>query len=389
MHYDFDQVIERRGTGSSKWDGAIAKYQEPDLLPLTTADMDFPVAEPIRKALAKRLEHPIFGYTLIGDGVYAAIASWLERRHGWKIDTQWISYTAGVVHALKLIVHAFSEPGDEVIVQSPVYGPFFHVPENLRRKVVFNPLQLTAGKYVMDYDDLASKISPRTKLLILCSPHNPVGRVWTQEELVKLAEVCLKHNIIIVSDEIHSDFIYPGSKHVPLASISQEIADRTITCIAPSKTFNLAGLATSAVVISNAELRKRFQQTLESLGGGYNLFGILALEAAYRHGEDWLEQLLDYLEGNRWYLVDFMAQELPDVQVVKPEGTYLAWLDFRALGLHDDDLWQLLLTRAKVALNPGIWFGPGGEGFCRLNFGCPRSVLTEALWRIKDAVQTV
>lgn len=207
MHYDFDQVIERRGTGSSKWDGAIAKYHDPDILPLTTADMDFAVAKPIREAIARRLEHPIFGYTLIGDGVYEAIASWLQRRHGWEIQRPWINFTAGVVHALKIIVQAFSQPGDEVIVQPPVYAPFTMVPENLGRRVVYNPLKFSDGKYVMDYADLESKFSPRTKLLILCNPHNPVGRVWTREELVKLGEICLKHGIIMVSDEIHSDFI--------------------------------------------------------------------------------------------------------------------------------------------------------------------------------------
>lgn len=387
MHYDFDRVIERRGTGSSKWDGAIAKYHDPDILPLTTADMDFAVAEPVRQAIARRLEHPILGYTMVGDGVYEAIAAWLQRRHGWKIQRPWISFTAGVVHALKIVVQAFSEPGDEVIVQPPVYAPFTMVPENLGRRVVYNPLKFSDGKYVMDYDDLESKFGPRTKLLILCSPHNPVGRVWTREELVKLGEICLKHGINIVSDEIHSDFVYSGVKHVPLASISDEIAERTITCIAPSKTFNLAGLATSAVVISNENLRKEFNRTLSSLGGGHNLFGMIALEAAYRYAEDWLDQLLAYLEGNRQYILDFVAQELPGVDVVKPEGTYLAWIDFRGLGLGDEALENFLITRAKVDLHPGVWFGPGGEGFSRLNFGCPRSTLAKALERIKKAIR--
>lgn len=387
MHYDFDQVIERRGTGSSKWDGAIAKYGDPDLLPLTTADMDFAVAEPIREAMSKRLEHPIFGYTLIEDGVHESISAWLQRRHGWEIQKQWISYTAGVVHALKLIVQTFSEPGDEVIVQPPIYAPFFNVTLSLGRKVVYNPLKFEDGKYVMDYDDLETRFTPRTKLLILCNPHNPVGRVWTRDELSKLAKICLEHGIIMVSDEIHSDFIYSDAKHVPLASLSDEIAEHTITCIAPSKTFNLAGLATSAVIISNENLRKQFNQTLSNLGGGYNLFGFVALEAAYRYGEDWLEQLLAYLEGNRQYILDYTAEELPDIKVVKPEGTYLAWFDFRGLGLKDDVLEDRLIKEAKVVLHPGVWFGPGGEGFGRLNFGCPRSTLAKALERIKRTFQ--
>lgn len=387
MDYDFDLIMERRGTNCVKWDGLVDRYGEKDLLPFWVADMDFAVAEPIQKAIIDRVQHPIYGYTQVAPSVFEAIISWLDRRHGWHVQPEWIDFTTGVVNALNLIINTYTLPGDKILVQPPVYAPFFNSVLNNGRQVVYNPLIQTDSSYTMDLGDLESKIDSRTKMLILCNPHNPVGRVWSKKELQQLAEVCLKHDLLMVSDEIHSDFIYTGYKHVPLASLSPEIAENTITCMAPSKTFNLAGLATSFVVIPSKQLRRLFRNTLQNVGVSNAFLGVTALEAAYRHGEGWLEELLIYLEENRDLVKDFLEKQVPGIKMKKPQGTYLTWLDCRGLAVEENDLQDFFIDKADIVVNDGKWFGPNGKGFVRFNIGCPRPLLQEGLCRMERAVK--
>ncbi|NLA57784.1 MAG: putative C-S lyase [Firmicutes bacterium] len=387
MAYDFDVLIERRGTNCYKWDSLEEKYGEKDLLPFWVADMDFAAAEPIQRALLERVQHPVYGYSIVPESVYEAIVSWLERRHGWSIKREWISFTAGVVNALNLIIQTFTLPGEKVIVQPPVYAPFFNSVRNNGRQVVFNPLIETDRGYVMDLDDLEEKIDSRTRMLILCHPHNPVGRVWRRDELERLAEMYLGRGILMVSDEIHGDFIYSGHQHTPLASLSPEVEQNTITCMAPSKTFNLAGLVTSFVVIPNKSLWDRLNNTLTNVGIGPSPLGLTALEAAYRDGEEWLDELLIYLEGNRDFLKNFIQEQAPALKMAELEGTYLAWLDCRELQIAHCSLSEFFATKAKIAVNDGQWFGPGGQGFVRFNIGCPRPLLKQGLERIEQAVK--
>lgn len=387
MRYDFDAVIDRRNTDSLKWDALGARFGNAGALPMWVADMDFPPPTAVREAICARATHGLYGYTLRPSGLNDAIVGWLGRRHDWEVKPEWLAYTPGVVPALALAVQAFSHPGDKVIVQPPVYHPFFAVIRDSGRQIVNNPLRFENGRYEMDFDGLERLFDSRTKMLILCSPHNPVGRVWTRDELTRLAEACARHGVLVVSDEIHCDLALNGAKHVPLAAISEAIADSTVTCIAPSKTFNLAGLATSAVVIPNARLRRQFANAVEAVHvGGNNAFGGLAWEVACREGEEWLDQLLEYLAGNLRFLTEFVAERIPDVKVVQPEGTYLVWLDCRGLGLPAPELKDFLTREAGVALNDGAMFGPGGEGFQRMNIACPRALLAEGLERIAAAV---
>ena len=386
MKYNFDNVINRRNTNSSKWDGADA-----DLLPMWVADMDFEVPPPIKDAIVKRAEHGIFGYSLPPESYYEAIINWEKRRHGWAVDKQWIAFSPGIVPAVHMLVRALAQPGDKVIVQTPVYYPFFNAIINNGCQIEKNPLQLQNKKYTMDFDDLERKVKgPRAKFLILCSPHNPVGRVWNREELVRLGELCVANDVTVISDEIHCDLIFKGHKHLPFAALDKRFAKNSVTCIAPSKTFNLAGLQTSAVIIPNAKLRGRFSNVLVSDGlRSPNPFGITALEAAYNHGEPWLEQLMDYLSDNVDFLIRFVEERLPMVEVIKPEGTYLVWMDFRKLGLDPDTLEDLMLKKARVWLDEGYIFGRGGEGFERINVACPRSLLKQGLQRIERAVNSL
>mgnify|MGYP000853093023 FL=1 len=387
MACDFDVIVDRRCTDCVKWDGLGQRYGGKDLLPFWVADMDFAVAAPIQKAIMERVQHPVYGYTEVAPSVYEAITGWLERRHNWHVEPEWISYTTGVVNALNLIVWSYTLPGDKVIIQPPVYGPFFRSVLNNGRQVIHNDLVETAEGFVMDLDDLERKIDSRTKMLILCNPHNPVGRVWSKQELGRLAEICLKHDVLMVSDEIHSDFIYTGHKHLPLASLSPEIAEHTITCMAPSKTFNLAGLATSFVVISNQRLRELFGNTLENVGVSNALLGFTALEAAYRYGEEWLDELLVYLEGNRDFMRSFLEERIPSIKTSNLEGTYLAWLDCRDLAAEAQNLRDFFVEKAKIAVNDGLGFGPQGKGFIRFNIGCPRPMLREGLSRMERALK--
>lgn len=382
----FDTLITRQNSGSTKWDDAPALFGAKDVLPFWVADMDFPSPQAITEALAARLEHGIFGYPSPHSYAYDAVTTWLEQRHNWKTNPAWMVSTPGVVTALTLAVQAFTQPGDKVIIQPPVYPPFFSSVQNQGRVVLENPLIYEGGTYHIDFDDLAKK-APEAKMLVLCSPHNPVGRVWSHSELTKLLEICLENEILIVADEIHGDLVYTGHQHIPLGSLAVDNSDKIITLTAPSKTFNTAGLYTSIAIIPNEKLLSQFSQIVQQLGiNKSNVFGITALEAAYRHGAPWLDELLVYLEGNAQHLTEYLGANIPAIKVDKPQGTYLAWLDCRNLKLSQQELTQFFAKKAKVGLNDGLTFGSQGTGFMRLNFGCPRPLLTEGLTRIAQAV---
>lgn len=387
MRFDFDRVIDRRETGSEKWDGPSMQYGRDDLLPLWVADMDFAVPPEVVEAIKRRADHPIFGYPTRPNSALEALSEWVKVRHGWQISTDWIRLTNGVVTALDLAVLSFANRGDKVIIQTPVYGPFFRVVTCNGCQVVTNPLKLIDGRYVMDFDDLESKLDDRVKMIILCNPHNPVGRVWTERELIRLGDICIRHNILIISDDVHSDFVFKGHRYTPIASLSEQFQENTITCMAPSKTFNLAGLATAAVIIPNKRLRQTFTNTMQNVGVATGIFGVTAMEAAYRHGHAWLDELLVYLQGNLEFLCEFIKEHIPQVQVIKPEGTYLVWLDFRRTGISPDRLQEFMVQQAGVVLNEGLWFGEDGAGFMRMNIGCPRSILKEGLTRIEQALK--
>ena len=386
----FDEVVERRNSGSVKWDLVERLFGAPDVLPMWVADMDFRAAKPIVDAVVARARHGIYGYTTRPDGVYEAIADWARSRHGWTIEREWISFSPGVVPGLAFLLLALSDPGDKVILQPPVYYPFAATIRGNGREIVDNPLILENGRYRMDLDDLRRKARAGARLMILCSPHNPVGRVWAREELLALGEICLENGVVVLSDEIHSDLLFPGQVHTPFAAIREDFARNSVVCTAPSKTFNLAGLQTAVVTIPNKELREKFDAVLDHLHLSLpNPFGLAAMEAAYRHGAAWLDELLAYLSGNLQYLTAFLEREAPSIKVVRPEGTYLVWLDCRELGLPPEDLARLMRQDAKVGLDDGHIFGPGGEGFERINIACPRSQLHEALQRIAGAVRRV
>ena len=387
---DFNEIIERRGTRSIKWDTLEANYGKSDLCSMWVADADFRVAEPILEALRNRVEHGIFGYTMKSDDFYDAIIGWCRRRHGWEIKKEWIVYTPGVVAAINWAVRSLTEPGDKVIVQPPVYYPFFSAIENNGRVLVENSLINDNGHYRMDFEDLISKIDDRTKLLILCSPHNPVSRVWTEEELGMLTDICIKHNIRIVSDEIHSDLIMPGYRHQCTAGISAEAEKITMTCMAPSKTFNVAGLDTAVSIIPDQEMRDAFvgfQQDISVTMG--NVFGIEALIAAYNEGEPWLEEQLEYISGNAEYFRNFIDEELPQFKVTELEGTYLIWLDCRSLGMTSEELDRFFVDKAGIVLDHGAMFGKDGAGFMRFNIATPRANLVKALNQLKKAVEVL
>ncbi len=348
--------------------------------------MDFAAPQAVLDALQARVAHGVFGYTVPTDAYYEAIAGWFARRHGWALRTEWLVYSPGVVTSLVVSVLAFTEPGDKVLIQPPVYPPFRDVVRRNGRMVVENPLILRGGRYEMDLDHLEAQLRDGVKLVFLCSPHNPVGRVWTADELRRFGELCAKHGVIVVADEIHCDLVYPGHRHVPLASLDEAFADITVTCNAPTKTFNIPGLHVSTAVIPNEALRRRFAATLGNLAmTSLHTLSAVALEAAYRHGDAWLDRLLRYLDENLRRVCAAFAGEFP-IRALRPEGTYLVWLDCRDLGLDDDALARFLCQEAKVGLNAGASFGTGGEGFMRMNIACPRATLEEGILRIERAV---
>jgi cysteine-S-conjugate beta-lyase len=388
--YNFDEIIDREGTNSIKYDAREKNFHSKDVLPLWVADTDFKTPDFIVNAIKKRAEHEIFGYSFKPDSYFESIKGWMKRRHKWDIKKEWISFSPGVVAGLTLAIEAFSEPGEEVIVQPPVYYPFFDCIKNTRRKLVENPLKPDKGRYSFDLDDLKSKITKNTKIIILCNPQNPGGMVRKQEELEDIARICLDNDIMIISDEIHSDLVFQGHRHIPLASISDKVAEKSVVLMAPSKTFNVAGLSTSVVIIPDKTNLNRYNHKLDTghLGMG-NIFGTVALEAAYTYGDEWLDQQLVYLWENYIFLEKFIEKHLPLVDIMKPEATYLIWLDFRKYGMNDKELFSFIINKAKVALNDGGRFGTGGNGCMRLNIGCPRSFLAMALNRLKEAFANI
>ena len=384
--YDFDEIVPREGTNCIKYDALERFFGSNDVLPLWVADMDFRTPDFIVDAIKKRAEHEIYGYTFRGDSYYNSIIGWMERRHNWEIQKEWISFSPGVVAGLTFGIEAFSKAGDGVVVQPPVYFPFFDCVKGTKRKLIENPLKIENGRYTFDFEDLKAKIDKKTKLLLLCNPQNPGGTVFSKEELTELATICLENKIMVISDEIHSDLIFDGHKHIPFASLSEEIAQNCMITMAPSKTFNVAGFSSSLVIIPNKTKFARYERAI-AVAHLYmgNIFGSIAMEAAYTHGDKWLGQMMAYLQENYKLLENFFNTRLPKVKVMKPEATYLIWLDFREYGMKNAELMKFTIENAKVGLNDGGRFGTGGDGWLRINIGCPRIILTEALERLGKA----
>ncbi|GGE34003.1 cystathionine beta-lyase [Pullulanibacillus camelliae] len=383
----FDEIIDRRETNAVKWDSRKEVFGTEDLLPLWVADMDFTCPPEVIDAVVKKAKHGVYGYPKQPPAFYQAIQGWLKRRFNADVPKEWISTIPGVVPGIRMAVEAFTKPGDKIIIQTPVYPPFYSSVEDLGRHLIKNPLIEENGYYTMDLADLEKKIDARTKMLILCHPHNPIGRVWSKEELTRLAEICAKHNVFIVSDEIHSDLVYEKGTHTPFYTLPEALSQRTLTFIAGSKTFNTAGLFSSLAISNNAELLRTFTQTAAQFGVNHlNLFGIEAMTAAYSHGDEWLDELLVYLRENAEYIINFLETHIPQVKMWQPEATYLGWLDCRGLGLPKDELRKFMIEEAKIGLNDGASFGEEGVGFQRINFACPRSVIEEAMTRLKQAV---
>lgn len=387
--YNFDDVVNRRNTSCEKWDFLEKNFGYDDLLPLWVADMDFRSPQPVIDALVSRAKHGIYGYTGLTNEYYDSVIGWYRRRYGWEIRKEWIVYTPGVVPAVSLAIRAFSNPGDKIIVQTPVYYPFFKSIESNGRQVLNNRLKLNGDRYEMDFDDLEEKArDSRARIMILCSPHNPVGRVWKKDELKRLGRICADNGLLVISDEIHSDITYPGIVHTNFASISEEFASTSITCTSASKTFNLAGLQISNIIIPDEKKRSIFSNEVESCSNVHpNSFAPDAVMVAYNECEDWLEEFRAYLKGNLDFLKQFVKENIPEVRVIEPEGTYLCWLDFRRVEQDVKKLERMMLRDAKVALDEGYIFRDGGEGFERINLACPRSILRSALEKIAEAVK--
>ncbi|MGN0484452.1 MAG: MalY/PatB family protein [Lachnospiraceae bacterium] len=386
---DFDSIIDRKDTNCLKYDFAVRRGMPEDVLPLWVADMDFKTSSYVQEALHKVVEHGIYGYSEVQQDYFEALSNWMKAHHDWEVCERWLIKTPGVVFALAMAVKAFTEKGDSVLIQQPVYYPFSEVIEDNGRKIVTNTLIYGEDKrYHMDYEDFEKKIvEEKIKLFFLCNPHNPVGRVWTKEELTRIGDICQKHQVIVVSDEIHADFVFEG-KHQVFANVKEEYKDFTITCTAPSKTFNLAGLQISNIFISNPKLKKAFRKQVDASGySQLNVMGLVACEAAYRYGEEWYKAMLQYVRENRSFTKQYVEEQIPGVKVIEQEGTYLMWLDFRDTGLSVDELEHKIIHEAKLWLDSGKIFGDAGRGFQRINVACPRSIVEEALSRIKEVIQ--
>jgi cystathionine beta-lyase len=383
---EFDKYINRKNTQSLKWDGMKAIFGKDDLLPMWVADMDFSPPKAVLEALGQRVKHGVFGYTIATEGTRGAIVDWLKNRHGWDISPDWLLFSPGVIPSIRMAIQTFTEPGDQVLLQSPVYTPFFQMIERNGRKVCNSPLVLNHNRYEIDFADFEEKLKSGVKLFLLSSPHNPAGRVWSREELSEMVRLCKKYGVLIAADEIHADLTASPYKHVPIASLDRSAAEKVLTFMAPSKTFNLAGLQASYMVIPNAELRRKVTAALARDGFSMlNTFGQIAMEAAYRHGGDWLDAAIAYIRGNIALVKEETEKHLPELSVIEPEGTYLVWIDCRKLGLPDPELKKRLLEKGKLALNFGDAYGPGGEGFVRMNVACPREIVQEGMNRLKKA----
>lgn len=389
MACNFDEIIDRKNSDSIKWKDVDKVFGGEDLLPMWIADMDFKSPKEVIQAMKDRADHGVFGYIDKSDGFYDSIINWIKKRYDWEIKKEWILFTPGVVMGLNIGVRELVKENEKVVIQPPVYPPFYRVIENNNRLAIENPLIHDGEKYVIDFEDLEEKAKD-SKLIMICNPQNPVGRVFTKEELEKLGNICIENDMTIISDDIHSDFTFKGTKHIPIAAISKELEDRTITLMAPSKTFNIAGLVTSIAIIPNEKLRNIYQKSITAMEiDNMNIFGALALEAAYSHGEEWLDQLLVYLEDNVDYAVDYINKNIPGVKVDRPEGTYLMWLDCRGVNKTPDQIQDALIKTGKVILNDGRSYGQEGDGFFRLNIGCPRPILEEGLIRIEKAIKSL
>lgn len=388
MKYNFDEILNRKDSNSIKWNIPKMEYGDEDILPMWVADMDFKVADEILNALKEPIDHGVIGYELMPDSFYQSIIDWLYKKYNWKVEQEWISYIPGVVPGISVAVNEFTEEDDEILIQPPVYHPFYRVAENNNRIIIENPLKLNNGKYEIDFKDMKDKITEKTTMSVLCSPHNPVGRVWTREELEEFANICVENNMVIVSDEIHCDLVFKNHKHIPIAAISDEISRSTITLMAPSKTFNIPGLSASVAIIENKDLRDKFNKRLEKIELIHaNTFSVVGFTAAYNKGEQWLREAMKYMEENADYAVKYINENIEGVKTYKPEGTYLLWIDFNGLGKTPEEINNLLIKKGKIMLNNGEMFGAGGEGFFRLNVACPRKTLEDGLSRIKKAVE--
>lgn len=389
MKYNFDEIIDRGGNRSAKYDERAKKFGTADVIPLWVADMDFRTAQPIIDACVSKAEEGIWGYTSRPDSYFQAVQQWEQRRKGWTPDISLMSWSLGVVPALSSIVRLFSGDGDKILIQTPVYSEFYDVAEAWGREVVENPLVETDGKWSIDFDDFAEKVK-QCRIFLLCNPQNPVGRVWEPEELRKMAELCVESGTLLVSDEIHSDLIFHGKRHTPTASLSPEIAANTITCISATKTFNLAGLQASTTFFPNKDMKRAFEEFWGRMDiRRNNAFSCVAMEAAYREGEEWLDQLLPYISGNFDYICDFCAKNIPQIKPNRPDATYLMWLDCRALSMTNEELRDFFIHKAKLGLNEGYTFGHSLAGFMRLNAACPRSTLEKAMRQLKAAVDSL
>ena len=384
----FDQIIDRKNTKCYKWDYNKEIFGKEELLSMWVADMDFQAPQKVLEILRKRVDHGIFGYTGLTDSFYDSIINWMKNRFNWKIKKDWIIATPGIVPSINFAIQTYTEMNDKILVQTPVYYPFFTSIENNDRKLVVSELKLIDDHYEMDFADLEKKLADDVKMMILCSPHNPVGRVWRLDELQRLSELCLKYNVLLISDEIHSDLLFSNNKHIPIPTISKHIANNSLTMFAPSKTFNVAGLSLSFVIIPNKKIRAKFQRTLQDLGLHLsNLFGIEALEASYKFGRKWLEELLIYIEDNYIFVQQFLQNNIPQIKAIKMDGTYLLWLDCRELDLSQEELVSFFINKAGLALNDGIKFGKGGKGFMRMNIGCSQKLVKQALKQLESAVK--
>lgn len=390
MKYNFDKIIDRRGTSCVKYDFAAEHGMPENVLPLWVADMDFPVAEGIQERLMQAVNHGIFGYSNTKDDYFQAVYHWYDRYFNWQVEKEWMITTPGIVFAIAMAVRAFTKEGESVLIQQPVYHPFRNMILANGRNAVSSPLCLVDGHYEMDFEDFEKKIvENQVKLFILCSPHNPVGRVWKEWELRKVGEICRKHNVIVFSDEIHSDFVYGENKHHVFASLDPAFAEMSVIGTAPSKTFNIAGLQASNLFIPNPNLREQFQKTMAATGyGELNNMGMIACQAAYETGREWLEELKVYLWNNFLFLQKYLEEHIPGVRAIVPEGTYLVWVDFRGLGLSEEKIQDLIVNKAGLWLNCGTIFGAEGSGFERVNIACPRATLREALERLERAVKS-
>ena len=391
MKYDFNKIINRNNTRSLKYDFAKERNMPEDLLPLWVADMDFQTSPEIIEALNKAVSHGIYGYSEGKEEYFDAVYNWYNDNFNWQVKKEWLIKTPGVVFAIVLAINALTNEGDSVLIQNPVYYPFTEVIIDNNRKLVNNSLVRNGKKYEIDFEDFEKKIKENNvKLFILCSPHNPVGRVWKKWELEKIGDICLKHNVKIVSDEIHSDFVYPENKHIVFSSLDEKYQNITITCTAPTKTFNLAGLQISNIFIPNLEIRKKVLKQLDRVGySQVNLMGLVACEAAYKYGRQWLNELKEYLLDNLNFLRDYLETNIPQIKLIEPEGTYLIWLDCSALGFEDKELEKFIVEKAKLWLDSGYIFGKEGEGFQRINIACPRETLKKALEQLKESVDEI